>query len=252
MSTADREEGVVRPGLFDGASARTRLIGAAVLIITIVALKSWAGLTAALVCAIATTYASRCPLRLVAHRLLHIEGFMIVLLVALPFTISGDRVLALGPLVASQQGLERALMIALKVNAAALLLLALISTLEPVRLGKALTQLGLPASLAHMLLLTLRYVAVLRSEAHRLQDAMRARGFMAGSNMHTWKSLGNLTGQILVRSVERAERVEEAMRLRGFTGRFLEHQPEPMRGADLWFLGATTLAVITLIAVSWT
>ncbi|MFV0296140.1 MAG: cobalt ECF transporter T component CbiQ [Hyphomicrobiaceae bacterium] len=252
MSTADRKDGTARVKLLDEASARARLIGAAALIATIATLQSWAGLAAALVCAIAVTYASHCPFGQVVHRLLHIEGFLIVLLVLLPFTIRGTPAVVLGPLVASQQGLERALMIALKVNAAALLLLALISPLEPVRVGKALRRLGLPASLAHLLLLTLRYVAVLRSETHRLQDAMRARGFAAGSNMHTWKSLGNLTGQILVRSVERAERVEEAMRLRGFTGRFLEHEPEPMRGADLWFLGATTIAVITLMAVSWT
>ena len=36
---------------------------------------------------------------------------------------------------------------------------------------------------------------------------LRVRGFKPGSNRHTWRSLGYLVGMLLVRSLERAERV---------------------------------------------
>jgi cobalt/nickel transport system permease protein len=38
---------------------------------------------------------------------------------------------------------------------------------------------------------------------------------------------------VLLRALHRAERVEEAMRLRGYAGRFLHEAPAPLAAADL-------------------
>jgi cobalt/nickel transport system permease protein len=70
------------------------------------------------------------------HRLAHVEGFMVVLLILLPLTMEGRTLVALGPFALSDTGLMRALAIVLKVNAAVIATMALLATLEPVRLGR--------------------------------------------------------------------------------------------------------------------
>lgn len=154
------------------------------------------------------------------HRMLHVEGFMILLFATLPFTMPGRPLFGIGPLTASIEGVERAALIACKVSAATLMLMAMLGDVEPVRLGGALRALRVPDVLNQMFVMTGRYVFLLRDEARRLQDAMRARAFRAGSNRHTWRSYGNLIGMLLVRALDRAHRIEEAMMCRGYDGRF--------------------------------
>lgn len=158
-------------------------------------------------------------LRDLAKRMLALEGFMLVLLVSLPFTVPGAPVLTLGPLSASQPGLGLAVLILLKANAVVLALLALVGTLEPVVLGHALARLGVPEKLAHLLLMTVRQIHLLHAEFLRLRQAMRARAFRPRSDRHTWRSYGWLMGMLLVRSLARSQRILAAMRCRGFQGR---------------------------------
>ena len=74
-----------------------------------------------------------------------------------------------------------------------------------------------------LVLLTLlahRYVFVLGDELRRLRVALRVRGFRAKANRHGYRTLGHVVGATLVRGSDRAERVADAMRCRGFDGRF--------------------------------
>ncbi|MGE4373939.1 MAG: cobalt ECF transporter T component CbiQ [Xanthobacter sp.] len=154
------------------------------------------------------------------HRLLHVEGFMLLLFLTLPFTVSGTPILSLGPLTASLDGIWMAVLIACKVSASVLVLMALLGDMEPSRFGAALRGCHVPERLSRLLVMTARYVSLIRDEARRLQESMRARGFQPGSNRHSWRSYGNLIGMLLVRALERAERVEEAMLSRGYHGHF--------------------------------
>jgi cobalt/nickel transport system permease protein len=183
------------------------------------------------------------------HRLVHVEGFMLVLLATLPFTIDGTPMIAIGPLAASQEGILRAVTILLKVTVSVLTVFGLLGSLDPVRLGCAAARLGIPHKLVHLFLFLTRYLGVLRAECGRLVDAMRIRGFVAGSNLHTWRSLGNLAGMLLVRSIERAERVDEAMRCRAFSGRFHVFATGRFGMRDLIFAVAFTLALLLLLVV---
>lgn len=148
-------------------------------------------------------------------RLLHAELFLILIVLTLPFAVPGEALFTLGPLSVSAEGLSRAALVAAKVSASVLVIVTFLGALDPVRLGTALRALHLPEPLVRIFVLTARYLGVIRAEATRLQEAMRARGFAPGTNRHTWKSYGNLMGMLLVRALDRARRVEEAMRLRG-------------------------------------
>ncbi|MFG1418431.1 cobalt ECF transporter T component CbiQ [Xanthobacter albus] len=167
------------------------------------------------------------------HRLLHAEGFLLLLFATLPFTMSGQPLFSLGPLTVSDEGVRRAALIACKVSASVLVMMTLLHGVEPARLGQALRSLYLPEAVVRLFVLTARYLSLIREEALRLHDAMRMRGFQPRSNGHTWRSYGNLVGMLLVRALDRAQRIEEAMLCRGYNGRF-PHLAEPAPALRDW------------------
>ncbi|MDE1569860.1 cobalt ECF transporter T component CbiQ [Aquabacter sediminis] len=228
------------PSVLPDLDPRTRLLSAFACVLAIISLHQITLAAAALLAALGLALASGLGPSALARRLAHMEGFMLVLLVLLPFTTPGAPVLELGGFAASQEGLSRAVLIVVKVNACAACVFALIGTLEPVRVGQAAARLGVPEPLVHLFLMMVRYVSLIREETGRLRDAMRARAFVPRTSLHTWRSLGQLCGMILVRALERAERVHEAMRCRGFAGRF------PARLATLSFQAADLMFGLVL------
>lgn len=193
----------------------------------------------------------RVPGAQVLHRLRHVEGFLLVLLVLLPITTPGQPLFSLGPLSASAEGLERALLIAAKVNAMALALLALLGSASPERLGGALVSLQVPPRFVQLLDLVLRHSHTARDSFRRQHEAMRARGFRPRSNLHSWRCYGLLMGGGLLRALSRGERVEEAMRLRRGHGHGAFHlAPQgPLQARSLAKLVLMALAMAALVAL---
>lgn len=249
MSGACENGGVLHgpPGL----SAKARIVSAFILVISLTVLDDHHALLAFLVPAALLALFTLRERGTVLKNLMHIEGFLLVLLLVLPFTVPGEPIAALGPLSISAQGAERAVSIFIRVNAAALVILSLLSGVEPVRLGSAMRSLGLPESLTRLFLMTARYISLFREETHRLLQAMRARGFVPSSSRHGWKTLGNLTGMMLVRSLERSERVEDAMRARGFSGLFPSGEAEPRGRFDIAFITLASCLCAAAMARSW-
>jgi cobalt/nickel transport system permease protein len=65
-------------------------------------------------------------------------------------------------------------------------------------------------------------------------------------NRHTYRAFGHLVGMLLVRSLDRSERILAAMKCRGFTGRFYLLDHFAFTRCDLPFCAAS-LAVLGLI-----
>lgn len=82
----------------------------------------------------------------------------------------------------------------------------------------ALRKLRVPATLVTVLLLVYRYLIVLLKEIERMTDAytLRAPG-QKGLHYKVW---GTMIGQLLLRSMERAQTVYDSMALRGYDGSF--------------------------------
>lgn len=220
---------------------RMRVVVAAAFAVATVSLTGFGALGAALAAALALAVWARLPLRETARRVLAVDGFIILTLIMLPFTTPGEPLLTVWGLDASREGLAHAMVIALKANAVILALLALVGTLDEARLGHALGRLGVPSRLVQLFLMTVRYIEVLHQEYQRLRLAMRARGFRPRTDRHTLRSLGYLVGMLLVRSLERSERVLAAMKCRGFTGRFPLLDDLRTRPAD-WVFAVLALA----------
>jgi cobalt/nickel transport system permease protein len=77
-----------------------------------------------------------------------------------------------------------------------------------------------PRLLVYLTLLTYRYVFLLLDELNRLRIALRVRGFRNAMTVHAYRTVGQVTGTLLVRGSDRADRVAHAMRCRAFDGRF--------------------------------
>lgn len=168
--------------------------------------------------------AARVPARVLARRLLPLNAVLAVACAGL-LMAARDGALA-------DAGLRAAALI-LKANALLLALTALVGTLEPAALGDTLERLRMPRSFTRLLLLTVRYIEVIRREMERARQSLRARGFQPGLDRRTLRALGHLIGMTLVRAFDRAERVAMAMRCRGYTGRFPALPPRPLRAIQL-------------------
>ncbi|MFZ1414469.1 MAG: cobalt ECF transporter T component CbiQ [Defluviicoccus sp.] len=240
-------------GFLDTVSPSVRMGVSVAFAVTTVALDRLPLLAAALMLAVVLAALARLPAASTARRIAGMDAFMLCVLAFLPFTVPGMPLFAVAGLSASAEGLQQAVAIVLTANAVVLAVLALIGTLEPVALGHALAALKVPDKVVHLLLFTVRYIAVLKSEYQRMVLALRARGFRPRGNRHTWNSFGWLFGMLLVRSFERAERIHAAMKCRGFSGRFYLVQDTTVFPADLPFavgIGAL-LALLLAAEVAW-
>jgi cobalt/nickel transport system permease protein len=86
------------------------------------------------------------------------------------------------------------------------------------------------------MLLTYRYVAVMMEEVSVMTEAyhLRAPG-QKGIHISAW---GSFLGQLLLRSMDRAEDLYESMQLRGFRGEFYyADSPKCTAGAVVFALG---------------
>ncbi len=187
----------------------------------------------------------------VTHRLVVFNLFALLLAVVLPLSAGGPPLFALGPVDLSQTGFVLAARIALKGNAIILALMVLLGTLEITVLGHALSHLRVPEKLSHLFLFTVRYIEVLQREYERLAAAMKVRAFRPRISRHTYRTYGYLVGMLLVRSVDRSERIMAAMKCRGFRGRFylLDHFAFSRHDLPFCIVSAAILLAVILLEV---
>ncbi len=230
---------------------RSRVVAAVLFAIVVVGLYQFVALVAAVVLSVAVMVAARMPKGRTLKRMAAMDGFIVFMLAMLPFTVPGETMFTLFGFPASWEGLWQAVRIALKANAIVLMLMALVGTMESTTLCHVLYRLRMPEALVHLLMFTVRYIDVLHQEYLRLRRAMKARGFRPRNSFHTYKSIGYLVGMMLVRSLERSERVLAAMKCRGFSGRIHIIDRMAFTQRDVWFAGMGGLILSVLIYMEW-
>jgi cobalt/nickel transport system permease protein len=174
----------------------------------------------ALVGALLLVALGRLPLHWYLARLSVLSLFLLLVVALLPFLVPGESSWEWGPLRLSWAGLRLALLLCLKAVALVTLMLVWLTTAPLTATLKAAHALRVPGVLVQLVLLTYRYLFVLSAEWHRLRIALRVRGYRNRANRHSYRTVGHVAGTLLVRGAERAERVAQAMRCRGFDGRF--------------------------------
>lgn len=96
----------------------------------------------------------------------------------------------------------------------ATLILVMTSGFQKICYG--LERMGMPAIFTTQLLMVYRYLSVLLQEAASMDNARRSRGY--GKRAYSPRLWGIFIGQLLIRTVARAERIHRAMLSRGFDG----------------------------------
>jgi cobalt/nickel transport system permease protein len=199
--------------------ARCRLAAVVIACLAVSLLHSPAAAGAALLASVLLLASARVPWSWFVARLAGVGLFLSLFLALLPLTVPGEE-WRLGPLALSARGLALATALGLKALAVVALALFLFATAPLERTLKAARALRVPGLAVQLLMLTHRHVELLADELHKLRIALRLKGFRNRAGTHAYRTLGNVTGMMLVRSYERAERVGQAMRCRGFDGKF--------------------------------
>ena len=170
---------------------------------------------------LALCWLARLRRSVILDRLAFIGFAVLPVLLIVPFTLDLDGPgWNLGPLHLSERGLSAALGVTFRALAIGLFAFVLLRTAPPARTFAAAHSLRVPGVLVQIAQLALRYSFVLAEEARRMRVALRTRGFRAGTNTHSYRTLGHAVGGLLVRGSDRAETVSAAMRCRGFDGTY--------------------------------
>lgn len=199
------------------------------------ALRAPAVVAAALMLSLVLLLISRLPWRLAAFRLgaffLFLSPFLIVL-----------------PIVQGWDGVASALVLAARATAVFTLGIVLLTTAPFSRTVQAGEALGVPRLFARLVLMAYRYVFVLADEFARLRVALWVRAFRNRANLHSYRTIGAVAGTLLVRGADRAEHVAQAMRCRGFDGRFRSLAAWRTAPADVLFFGLVVGGAVGLVA----
>lgn len=186
---------------------------------------------------------SRPSPRLILRRICRVNIFTLFLWLTLPLTYGGDTILPFLFLDLSLDGIRMATLITLKTNGILFSFLALLATSTLASLGHGLEKLGMPRKLTFLLLFSYRQLFVIHQEYLRLQRAARLRGFIPANSLHTYRTYSHLFAMTLVKSWNRAERVHQAMVLRGFNGTLIPLNQPQLSKNDYLFL--TTILLIS-------
>lgn len=116
-------------------------------------------------------------------------------------------------------GLELAATLVARAFVAFLASLWLVNTTPFEVLLLAAQRLGMPSLFAAMLAMMYRYLFVIFDELAKMNTARRARSFGGRFVVREWIESAQLIGRLLIRSVDRAERIHGAMCARGWDGR---------------------------------
>jgi len=176
--------------------------------------------------------AGRIPPRFILRKILLAAPFALFVGMLNPF-LDRQPIAAVGPLVITGGWFSFAsilLRFVLTVSAA----LALVACTGMYRLGAGLEQLGVPRVFVSQLLFLYRYLFVVAAEGATMVRAVALRS--AGSRSLPLRVYGSLVGHLLLRSMDRAERIHRAMAARGFNGEIRVLRASSFRWTDWAFV----------------
>ncbi len=188
--------------------------------------------------------------------------------IALPFMLAGFSVIFATPgtpiaewrlgnldLIVTDAGVIRLISLLLRTWLSVQMAILLTATTSFPDLTHALRHLKVPSVLVAIISFMYRYLFVLVDEAQRLLRARTSRSaeiapYKAGGSL-AWRAkvTGGMAGQLLVRSMDRGDRVYNAMLARGYRGQLLTmtHHDMTQRDWQSFAIGLLCLVAVQLI-----
>lgn len=215
--------------------ARAKLVVTLVFVVVVTSFPRHAvsALTPLLFYPLALTAGGHLPVGPLFRKLLVAAPFALVVALAAPVVERGT-VLVVGPLALSGGWLSCAsILLRFVLTVWAVLALVACTGIHP--LGAGMERLGVPRLFVVQLLFLYRYLFVLADEGSRM---VRSVALRAGTRRAlSLRVYGALVGQLLLRALDRAERVHRAMVARGFDGEIRVWRRTLFRAADWLFIG---------------
>jgi energy-coupling factor transporter transmembrane protein EcfT len=144
--------------------------------------------------------------------------------------------------------LRQALVYGLRINAAALVYMALIIPLGIGGLTNALVTLRFPVKLAALFLLSYRYIFVMYQRVFVSVLSLRLRQPRQAAP-DRWKSYAAVFGTALVSALLRSQKIGRALQSRGFGGDLPLTRTFALKAGDLLFLGGIVLLSAGILAL---
>ncbi len=237
---------------------RTKIAAVTVLTVAIFVVRDFGGYGLLTLFLLGVVLLSRIPVGYLLRGLRPVL-FLLLLTVVLNVFFSGISegtvVFRLGPLVATREGIFRALFIGYRLVALVLTTSLLTFTTSPVeltdgieRILRPLRRLGVPAhELAMMMTIALRFIPTLLEETEKIMKAQMARGaeFERGNILRRARALVPVLVPLFVSAFRRADELALAMEARCYRGG--EHRT---RMKQLRFAARDAIAVAVTIAAS--
>jgi cobalt/nickel transport system permease protein len=169
--------------------------------------------------------------RYLTIRLLMPFGIAWLVLLTLLFTMGSHPLgsIRLGPfhLTAYKEGLSQGILISLRVMAAVTWACALSFSTPMVEALETLRACRIPGLMIDIANLMGRYVFLINDTSHTMHEAQVSRTTGRPSWLARVRTMGEIAGNIMFTSLERSERVYEAMLARGYCDDSSDHKPPP-------------------------
>lgn len=237
---------------------RTKIAAVTLLMVAIFVVRDFTGYALLTAFLLAVIGASQIPLGYVLRGLRPIL-FLLLLTVILNMFFSGVRdgtvVFRLGPLVATREGIMRALFIGYRLIALVAVTSLLTFTTSPVELTDGIERIlrpfrrvGVPAhELAMMMTIALRFIPTLLEETEKIMKAQMARGavFDRGGALRRARALVPVLVPLFVSAFRRADELALAMEARCYRG-----GEQRTRMKELRFARRDRVALVVAVAAS--
>ncbi len=233
-----------------------KLIGLITLMFAFATVNSWYLIPLMLLVTVMLYGISKLPLSFLASRLRYPGFFLFGVIIFLPF-LSGQTIIwQFGFLTIRQEGCLAVILIVSRFFAIMTTGLILFGTSSFLTTVKGMRRLGISPIITDMLMLSYRYIFELSHKLNMMLKATKLRGFQ--TSKISWINLSvyaALTGSLLVRSYQQAERVYQAMLLRGY-GNILNNENHLISSAsrngiqfssDLIYLFLSLIISVSLI-----
>lgn len=178
-----------------------------------------------------------------------VNVFVGMLFAIVPWTTPGTALWTLGPVAVTQEGIDLCVMTALRCNAVVLFFVVLAMPLGVARVTGALASLGMPAKLTTLIVLMARQIHVLRAQYVTMREAARLRGFEAGLNRHSYRTLAAFVTVVFMRAFARNARLTEALMLKSFTGVWPVRKSAAPGAADIAL--CAFVALVSAAVLAW-
>ncbi len=144
------------------------------------------------------------------------------------------------------EGAITASSLVLRIWVSIMAIMTLIFTTPLANLIHAMKHIKIPRIFLILYSLTYRYIFLFIDELMRMLRAKESRSFIKVGFRYRFKILGQIFGTLLIRSIDKSERVYRAMLARGYTGDFVTKEYRSNKLITFFYAFLTFAAIITI------